>query len=150
VRADRGIVRLAALLGAAGAAAALALVGCGGGGGSDSSAAAEHEILVELEPVGAEGASGEASISKNGDRTNVVVTLIIPSGGGEQPAAIHKGTCAKPAAEPAFELPNLQEGTGAETLDVKTEDLLDGGYSIVIRKSPEEADVTIACGKIEA
>ncbi len=119
--------------------------GCGDGG-SDPTA---QEILVTLDPVGPEGTGGEASVTKSGDQTNVAINVLVPSGGGEQPAGIYEGTCTNFGDEPAYELPTLQEGTGGITLDVETQALLDGNYVIVAFKSPEDP-TPIACGAIEA
>jgi hypothetical protein len=132
-----------------GLAFALVLLGgCGdegGGGGSGG-----QEIVVLLEGVGESGTTGEVSISPSGDQTNVFVVAIIPSGGGEQPANVHTGTCAQFDETPAYEIGNLQEGTGAATLDIPVDTLLDSPHAVVIRKSPDEATVTIACGDIAA
>jgi hypothetical protein len=123
---------------------AFVVVGCGGGG----SDVTEREILIDLAPQGTEGTSGTLSLSKSGDTTNVVVDVIVPSGGGQQEAAFYKGTCTEFDEASKIEVGALEEGTGALTIDTPIDELLDGGYVLVVHKSVED-QTPIACGPVD-
>ncbi len=134
--------------------AALALAGCGGGddgSGGDGSAAAgggggAGEALVDLAEVGGSGQTGTATLAASGDGTTVTVEtvsyLVDP-----QPAAIAKGTCAKPG-EAAYELATIEDGISVSTVDAALDDLR-GGYVVTVAKSRKQPDVLVACGAIE-
>jgi hypothetical protein len=136
------LIRLVAF--AAVALLAFVLVGCGGGG----SDAADREILIDLAPQGTEGTPGTLSLSKSGDTTNVLIDVIVPSGGGQQDASFYKGTCADFDESTEIEVGPLEEGSGALTIDTPIDDLLDGGYVIVVHKSVEDQR-PISCGPID-
>jgi hypothetical protein len=130
------------------ALAAAALAACGGGDGGGGGAA-EHEILVDLAAQGAQGTTGTATLAKSGDKTSVLVDIIIVSGVGGQIAAIHKGTCAKFDEKEAYLIGDVEEGVGGTTLDVSTEALLEGGYVVVVHQSKQDP-TPISCGPIAA
>jgi hypothetical protein len=98
--------------------------------------------------VGAEGSTGTLSLSKSGETTNVVVDVIVPSGGGQQDASFYTGTCDNFDTASEIEIGPLEEGTGALTLDTPINELLDGGYVIVVHKSVEDP-TPIACAPID-
>jgi hypothetical protein len=123
----------------------LALGGCGGGGGTDVT---EREILIEIDPQGTEGTSGTLSLSKSGDATNVVVHVLVPSGGGRQKASFYTGACTNFDEASEIEIGPLEEGTGALTIDTPIEEILEGGYVLVVHKSFEDETV-IACAPID-
>ena len=123
---------------------AFVLPGCGGGGTD----ATEREILIDLAPQGAEGTSGTLSLSKSGDTTNVLIDVIVPSGGGQQDAGFYKGTCADFDESSEIELGPLEEGSGALTIDTPIDEILDGGYVLIVHKSFEDETV-IACAPVD-
>jgi hypothetical protein len=122
----------------------LALTGCGGGG----SDVTEREILIDVAPQGTEGTAGTLSLSKSGDTTNVVVDVLVPSGGGRQKASFYTGTCTNFDKASEIEIGPLEEGTGALTIDTPIDELLDGGYVLIVHKSFEDETV-IACAPID-
>ena len=115
-----------------------------GGGGSDATA---HEILIDIEPVGTEGSTGTLSLSKSGETTNVVVDFIVPSGGGQQDAAFYKGTCANFDEASKLEVGPLEEGTGALTMETPIEEILNGGYVLIIHKAVDDP-TPIGCAAV--
>lgn len=120
------------------------LVPAGCGGGSDVT---DREIVLDIQPQGTEGTSGTFSISKSGDSTSVIVEALVPSGGGQQGAGFYKGTCEDFDQSTGLDVGPLEEGYGALTLDHPIEDLLDGGYVLIVTKSPEDKAV-IGCGPV--
>jgi hypothetical protein len=103
--------------------------------------------LIDVAPQGAEGTAGTLSLSKSGDTTNVVVDVLVPSGGGRQKASFYTGTCTNFDKASEIEIGPLEEGTGALTIDTPIEELLDGGYVLIVHKSFEDETV-IACAPI--
>jgi hypothetical protein len=136
--------------------AALALAGCGGGdddGGGGAAAGGGggggggSEALVDLAELGGSGQTGTATLTASGGSTAVTVEtvsyLVDP-----QPAAIAKGTCAKPGAA-EHELATIEDGISVTTVDASLDDLRSGGYVVTVSKSRTQPDVLVACGAIE-
>jgi hypothetical protein len=132
---------------------AVALAGCGGGDDDTNGApagggggAGGSEALVDLTEVGGSGQTGTATLTASGDRTLVTVEtvsyLVDP-----QPAAVAKGTCAKPG-DAAYELATIEDGISVTTVDASLDDLR-GGYVVTVSKSRKQPDVLVACGAIE-
>jgi hypothetical protein len=139
----RSFTRLAAPL--AVALALLALVGCGG---DDDEATSGDEVTVELAEFDGSGQSGTATLTAEGDQTRVVVSIgdpVSPS----QPAHIHEGTCDDLNPEPAFGLPNVDDGSSETTVDTMLESLTSGTYAINLHMSNEDLATYTSCGDIE-
>jgi hypothetical protein len=124
-------------------AAALALAACGGGGGGGA-----REITVDLVEQNASGQSGTVTLSRQGDKTQVVIESFSPFGRVPQPAHIHKGTCANLDPAPAYPLPSLVDGIAGDTVNVSLDELLDGEYAVNVHRSAAEADLYTACADI--
>ena len=124
-------------------ATVIALPACGGG-----SDVTEREIVIDIQPQGAEGTTGTLSLAGSGDATSVVVEALVPSGGGQQAAAFYKGTCQDFDQASAIDVGALEEGDAALTLERPIEELLDGGYVLVVHRSPED-DTVIGCAPIQ-
>ena len=131
-------------------AVALLLGGCGGGdddtGAGPADGSGGSEALVDLASVGGSDQTGTATLTASGDGTTVTVEtvsyLVDP-----QPAAVAKGTCAKPGAA-EYELATIEDGISVTTLDASLDDLR-GGYVVTVAKSRKQPDVLVACGVIE-
>jgi hypothetical protein len=134
--------------------AALALAGCGGGDGNGGATEAAgggggggSEALVDLAALGGSDQTGTATLTASGGSTQVTVEtvsyLVDP-----QPAAIAKGTCAKPGAA-EHELATIEDGISVTTVDASLDDLRSGGYVVTVAKSRKQPDVLVACGAIE-
>jgi hypothetical protein len=131
----------------------LVAAGCGGGGGDDEGGGGGGgggrtggiEIAI-LEQNGS-GESGTAELTPQGAATDVLVSTGGVAAGVPNPAGIYKGTCADIEGEPAYELPNLEEGLSATTVDASLDELLTG-YVINVHKSDAD-DTSVACGEIK-
>ena len=131
---------------AAAVLATLALAGCGGGGGGDGGGGEPLEL--ELMPL--DGAtSGTVTLNPAGEETNILVNALVTVGGEPQPAGIYKGTCEKPDAAPTYELPTLEEGIGATTLNVSLDALLAENHVVLVSESAKKRDTFVACAAIE-
>ena len=131
------------------AAATLGFTGCGGGGVEQGQGGGSGGGLeITLRALNDSGQSGTASLTPTENGVNVFVNTLVDAGMPSQPAHIHKGTCADLDPNPAFPLPNLEEGLAGATLDTTIEELKKG-YSINVHKSDKEPDVYVACGEIE-
>lgn len=93
------------------------------------------------------GESGTAALSQTAD--GLVVKLTLTGGSGDQPAHIHKGTCAKLDPKPAYPLTTVSDGASTTTLkDVKLSDLTSGTYAINVHKSTSDLKDYVACGDL--
>jgi hypothetical protein len=120
-----------------------ALAGCGGG----EAGITEREIIVNLGEQGPAGTTGTVSLSASGEQTIVAIDVIVPAGGGQQGAGIYSGTCDN-VGDKVHEIPPLEEGTQAITLDADIQSLFDEPHTFVVTKTPA-SDEVIACGNIE-
>jgi hypothetical protein len=125
---------------------ALAVLGILAVGGAGVGYGAEP-ITVQLGPLNNSGESGTAVLTDAGPKTKVVVEIKGAPAGVGQPLHVHKGTCAKLDAKPAFGLTTLTGGKSETTIDVPIGDLRKG-YAINGHKSAQEASTYVFCGNI--
>ena len=135
-------VRVATLL--AIAIATLALVACG----SDDDEAAGDDVTVELAEFEGSGQTGTATLTADGERTQVVISIDSPVS-DSQPAHIHEGTCDDLTPEPAYGLPNVTAGSSDSTVDVSLDTLTDGDYAINLHMSDEDLATYTSCGDLD-
>ena len=136
------------------AALTVALAGCGGGGEGAGQAPGggigpQGELSVQLTELEGSGQSGNASIAASEEgSTNVIVELSGSQGISSQPAGIYRGTCGQLEGEPEYELPNLEEGFAAGTVEAPFDQLIRGGFVLSVAESTEQPDKQVACGEI--
>ena len=132
----------------------LVLLGAGCGSSTSSqSGTSELEIEVPLEEQNGSAQSGTATLTAVGDQTRVVLDLQSRSAtpvAPRQPAHIHKGTCEKLDATPAYGLNDVRAGKSTSTVNVKLDDLIDQTVVINVHESPENVERYVACGIISA
>jgi hypothetical protein len=133
-------ILLAVLLGA------FALAGCGG---DDEDGDAAAEVSVELDEASGSGQTGTAVLTVEGDQTGVVITIDGDPVSRSQPAHIHEGTCEELNPEPAYGLPNVDDGTSETTVDVALTTLTDGAFAINLHMSDDDLTTYTSCGDIE-
>lgn len=107
-------------------------------------------VTVKLAPQNNSGESGTATLTEEGGKTKVVVSVTGQSAGVAQPMHIHKGTCDKLDPKPTYGLPSLVNGKSEATVDVSLADLQKGGYAINGHKSAQEVSTYVYCGAIPA
>jgi CHRD domain-containing protein len=123
----------------------LLAAGCGGGGSNSGS----NETTVTLGEQNGSGESGTATLTKEGDKTKVVVDLQGASSmTAAQPAHIHKGTCAKLNPVPEYPLSNVQSGKSTTTVNESLDELKKEAYAINVHKSAADLKTYVACGDI--
>src|ERR1035437_5048305 len=131
-----------ALLVFAAAGVALALVG-------PSAQAAMAPMQFRLADQNNSGEQGTATMLQG---VNGVIVKLRPTGGAQgvdQPAHIHKGTCAKLDPKPTYPLTMVKDGISQTTVPNTTvADLQKGDYAINVHKSGKEATIYVACGNI--
>ena len=127
----RTFARIALLLALVVAVGALAA--CGG----DDEEAGGDQVTVELAEFEGSGQTGTATLTAEGEQTRVVVSVDEPVS-PSQPAHIHEGTCDDLNPEPAFGLPNVDDGSSETTVDASLESLTDGTYAINLHMSNED------------
>jgi hypothetical protein len=119
------------------------LAGCGGGGAEGGS----DEVTFDLAEQGDSGQSGAVTLTADGERTRVVITLESPPA-VPQPAHVHKGSCAELDPNPAYGLANVVDGSSTTVVDARLQELRDGSYAVNVHKSGSELDVYVACADI--
>ena len=115
--------------------------------GSVSAAVAADSTTVKLSPQSGSGESGTATLTKEGDKTKVV--LDVTGGSGQQPVHIHKGTCAQLDPKPAYPLSPVSNGKSETVVNASLDDLEKGGYAINGHKSAQDAKTYVFCGDIK-
>jgi hypothetical protein len=124
------------------------LAGCGSGSKSGSGSG---EVTVTLAEQNGSAESGTATLTKEGDRTKVVIDLQSSSAtmaSPPQPAHIHKGSCAELDPTPAYALADVKDGASTSTVDAKLDDLRKGSFAINVHKSAAEIKTYVACGDV--
>ena len=96
--------------------------------------------------------SGEQGTATVLQGVNGVIVKLRLRGGAEgvdQPAHVHKGTCAKLDPKPTYPLNGVKDGVSETTVANATlAELQKGDYAINVHKSGKEAAVYVACGNI--
>jgi predicted small lipoprotein YifL len=119
-----------------------ALAACGGGGG-----AGKGPTEIQLQEQSASGESGTATLTREGDKTKVVLGL--QSGTSTaQPAHIHSGTCSSLDPTPAYPLNNVVNGKSTTVVNVPLDTLEKTAYAINVHKSTQDLKTYVACGNI--
>ena len=119
------------------------LAGCGGGEEEQQSEQASDDIVVDLEAQGDYDASGlRATLKAEGaSRTRVLVDGLDegePTGGGANPAHIHRGTCEEPNDAGTYEIGQLKGPVAEAVIEVPIADLVGGGYVVEVHLPPAE------------
>jgi hypothetical protein len=131
-----------ALLVFAAAGVALALVG-------PSAQAAMAPMQFRLADQNNSGEHGTATMLQGVNGVIVKLRLTGGAEGVDQPAHIHKGTCAKLDPKPTYPLTMVKDGISQTTVPNTTvADLQKGDYAINVHKSGKEAAIYVACGNI--
>jgi hypothetical protein len=112
-----------------------------------SAAMAADSVTVPLAPQSGSGESGTATLTKDGAKTKVM--LSVPNAKGTQPTHIHKGTCANLDPKPAYPLSPVTNGKSETVVSASLDDLQKGGYAINGHKSAQEASTYVFCGEIK-
>jgi len=108
---------------------------------------AADSVTVPLGPQSGSGESGTATLTKEGARTKVV--LSVQNAQGTQPVHIHKGTCANLDPKPLYPLSPVTNGKSETVVNASLDDLQKGQYAINGHKSAQEAKTYVFCGDIK-
>jgi Cu/Zn superoxide dismutase len=127
--------------------AALLLV-AGAGCGRMREGKTAGPVTVPLATQSNSGESGTATLTEEGGKTRVVVTVNGAPAGVSQPLHIHRGTCAQLNPQPAYGLTTLINGRSETTVDVPLATLRNGEFAINGHKSAQEASTYVFCGSI--
>lgn len=106
---------------------------------------------VQIEPLQDSGASGEATVTAEGDQTQVMVRLAGLPANSTHPGHIHSGTCdaVGSVVQPLQEIAVDATGTGTMTATVEVPPMtaMDGQHIVVYHG---EGGTPIACAAIPA
>jgi len=111
--------------------------------------AAEKPVMVNLSSQNASGEKGTATLTPQGDKTQVVIKLAGAPEGVQQPAHIHDGNCATLDPKPRVPLQNVVSGSSTTTLDMKLDDIMSKGGAINVHKSAADVKTYVACGDLK-
>lgn len=113
-----------------------------------TAAAQETEsVVVDLSEQNSSGISGTATLTSEGEKTQV--RLDLQGEIGDNPAHIFAGDCTDYDAKPAYDLETVgADGVSESTIDVALADLQASAYQISIHKSPDNLGTIVSCGTI--
>jgi hypothetical protein len=111
--------------------------------------AQDRPMTVNLSAQNASGENGTATLTPQGDKTQVVIKLTGAPDATPQPAHIHDGSCAKLDAKPRVPLQNVVGGNSTTTLDMKLADIMSKGGAINVHKSAADLKTYVACGDMK-
>lgn len=113
-----------------------------------TAAAQETEsVVVDLAEQNSSGISGTATLTSEGEKTQVRIEL--QGEVGDNPAHIFSGDCTDYDAKPAYDLETVNaNGVSESTIDVALADLQASAYQISIHKSPDNLGTIVSCGTI--
>ena len=131
---------------------AVAAAGCGSGGGDNggtttTTSSGKKGVLVQLQEQNFSGEAGDATLTPEGNKTRVVIAMASYAA-NPQPAHIHKGTCEKLDATPAYPLHDVVNGKSTTVVPISLSKLLDGKYAINMHRSAKQLKVYVACADI--
>src|SRR4029450_920729 len=128
---------------ALGVVALALLAGCGSdnGGGSD-------EATVDLSAQNGSKEWGKVTLTADGEKTKVVISLDNAPSGISQPAHIHKGSCKELDPNPAYGLQNVVDGKSTSDVDEPLDELQSEDYAINVHKSGADLKTYVSCGDI--
>jgi hypothetical protein len=117
---------------------------------SDKMGSMSGMSMAKTFKISAQNGSGESGMATlTPTAAGLVVKLKLMGSSGEQPAHIHKGTCAKLNPVPAYPLTTVSDGASMTTLkDVKLSKLMSGTYAINVHKSTTDLKDYVACGNL--
>jgi hypothetical protein len=129
------------------------LAGCGSGGGSSTNTTSttkqDESVQVQLQEENFSGEDGTVTLTPSADGKKTKVDIVMASyAANEQPAHIHKGTCQKLDATPAYPLHNVVVGKSLSVVPVSLDHLLSGRYAINVHRSAKKLKIYVACGDI--
>jgi hypothetical protein len=105
-------------------------------------------MTVKLSEQNGSGESGTATITPQGEKTQIVVTLK-GAPATAQPAHIHAGSCDKLDPTPKYPLQNVTNGKSTTTLDIPMKQIMSDGGAINVHKSAQDVKTYVACGDLK-
>jgi hypothetical protein len=109
----------------------------------------DKPVTVKLSAQNASGENGTATLTPQGDKTQVVIKLTGAPDATPQPAHIHDGSCAKLDPKPRVPLQNVVGGNSTTTVDMKLADIMSKGGAINVHKSAADVKTYVACGDMK-
>ena len=103
-------------------------------------------VTVSLGEQNKSGESGTATITQQGDKTQVVLEMK-GAPNEAQPAHIHNGSCASLDPKPRIPLQNVMNGRSTTTLDMPMSAVTKG--AINVHKSATDLKTYVACGDLK-
>lgn len=110
--------------------------------------AGSGSVTVKIMAQNGSGETGSATLTPMGSKTRVVIGLKGEPLTGDQPAHIHKGSCANLDPKPAYPLKNVVLGKSNTVVDVSLDTLTSSPMAINVHLSTKALKHYVACGDI--
>lgn len=112
---------------------------------------AQETVTITMGPGRDASQTGTATLTAQGNQTQVVINIQSGGAGVQQPAHIHQGSCPGVGAV-AFPLTNVVDGTSTTMVNATLASLRTGSFSINVHRGTSQADLAIyvSCGNIPA
>lgn len=118
--------------------------------GQEGDAEVGAQEIVTLSEQNGSGIAGSATLVQTAPGITTVTVTLTGAEAGPQPIHIHPGTCEQLDPAPRYPLTNVENGRSTTEVNVGLETLRDGEFAVNVHKSPQEAQVYVACGNITA
>ncbi len=109
---------------------------------------------IAMQPVGGSGISGEATLTENGQQTQVMVRIMGSTDNSTHQGHIHQGTCASPGSVVVPLQPITTDGQGGgtstSTVDVPIHTAANGQHIVVYHETGGTPGAPVVCGEIPA
>lgn len=112
--------------------------------------AAGMPLTIKLNAQNNSGETGTATLTPEGDKTQVVVEMMNTPAGVAQPMHIHLGTCSNLDKAPKWKLEPLKDGKSTTMVPASLDTIIKDQTAINVHKSAAEIQVYVACGDISA
>ena len=113
-------------------------------------AAGDKPVTVQLSAQNNSGETGTATLTPQGNKTQVELQITGGPKDVAQPAHIHAGSCTQLNPAPKYPLQNVSDGKSTTTLDVPLSQIMSGGGAINVHKSAQDLKTYVACGDLKA
>jgi hypothetical protein len=113
-----------------------------------SASAADRSLEIKLDEMNGSGEAGTATLSEQGEKTLVVVTL---SNGlsTRQPSHLHEGTCDDYTPRPAYGLSDVVNGRSRTLVNAPFDRLTSGALIVNVHKSYDDIATQASCGVVK-
>lgn len=112
-----------------------------------AASAAQNTIVVHLDALNGSGEAGTATLTRQGDKTLVVIDLANGTA-TRQPSHLHAGTCDDYTPRPAYALSDVINGHSRTVVAASLDRLASASLIVNVHKSYDDIATQSACGAV--